>query len=117
MMLPKIIETKVNKDSKEALVELYLNEDLIWFKGHFNGFAILPAICQIMMVKHFAHELLGLNVQVDKITRIKFLNIAHPHDTIFLSLSIDQNRKSLAFNYFDKDNNSFSKGTLKLCQI
>ena len=115
MILPKIVSTLVNNDANEALIELYLNEDLLWFKGHFDGFPILPALCQISMLRHFANTLFNLDITIEKIPRIKFLKIARPKDTIFLKLSLNEAKNTLTFDYFNKDKESYSKGTIKIC--
>ncbi len=48
------------------------------FQGHFPGTPILPAIIQIMMVRHAIGEQMGKQLQVAQIGRTKFMKTIPP---------------------------------------
>ena len=57
------------------------------FRGHFEGYPLLPAVCQISFCIDAACRLLGKLVEVRGIKRAKFINPALPDTTLEITLT------------------------------
>ena len=51
----------------------FLASDFPAFRGHFEGYPVLPAVCQVSLCAHAAGQLLGAEVEIAQISRAKFI--------------------------------------------
>lgn len=64
-----------------------VSADFPAFKGHFEVYAVLPAVCQISLCTDAASRLLGCPVQLRALKRAKFLRPVLPQTDILVRLS------------------------------
>ena len=108
---PVIFAKDINTDT--AVFELSFLEGSSYFEGHFPNFALLPGVAQIHFAVYFGHKLWAdiipsIDIDIEKMTKIKFSNMIRPNQILKLSLS--RNEQELSFRYFD-DNGNYSSGT------
>ena len=75
------------EDGKTLRFTLDITGELIWFRGHFPGFPVLPGVVQLrwaveLSQKHFAHRYPPLEIM-----RLKFKSIIVPPLGIDLTLT------------------------------
>ena len=89
----------------ETRVELTMaiSERLLYFRGHFPGFAILPGVVQLDWAIQYGREYFALGeVRADEI-RIKFRKPIRPNHRVTLILKYLPARNSIQFDYRDAD--------------
>ena len=59
-----------------------------YFDGHFPEFKLLPAVAQVDIVSHAAHEYLGTPLSVRNIRRLKFTEKILPDCTVVLKITV-----------------------------
>jgi 3-hydroxyacyl-[acyl-carrier-protein] dehydratase len=91
LLIDKIIETDYEK---EITAETFLEEDLVFFKGHFDGYPILPGVIMIEMMFQVCGILNRISKnggsqsetpKIGKAVKIKsatFIKEARPNDTL-----------------------------------
>lgn len=65
-----------------------LPKDFPAFRGHFEGHALLPAVCQISFCSDAVSRLLGKEVEMKAIKRAKFMSPALPDTALEVSLTL-----------------------------
>lgn len=76
----------LSRTSKGFLYKL--PADFPAFRGHFEGYPLLPAVCQISFCSDAASRMNGKEVETKSIRRAKFMSPALPDSTIEVSLSL-----------------------------
>lgn len=64
-----------------------LAEDFPAFKGHFEGYPLLPAVCQLSFCSDAASRLLGKQVEVKAVKKAKFISPSFPGSFMEIKLS------------------------------
>ena len=64
-----------------------LAEDFPAFKGHFEGYPLLPAVCQISFCSDAASRLLNKQMEVKAIKKAKFISPSLPGSFIEVKLT------------------------------
>lgn len=100
---PLLLEVKVAGNRVE--LSLAIPHDLIYFRGHFPNFAILPGVVQIEWVMRYAKRYLSFENISAATLRIKFRRPILPDDRLLLTLDHRPLRSQLDFTY------AGSKGT------
>ena len=85
-------------DDSHAEVYLVINEDLLYFKGHFNIQPILPGVAQLGWITEFSEEIFKIKLTAD-FPVIKFTAPILPKDRICLLLNYDRDKKRINFEY------------------
>ncbi|WP_428075933.1 hypothetical protein [Candidatus Avelusimicrobium luingense] len=93
-----------------------LAEDFPAFKGHFDAYAVLPAVCQISLCSDAASRLLGYPVQLRALKRAKFLRPVLPQTDILVCLSSRPDGSFLAELINAKDSAKISQLTLQFTE-
>ena len=89
-MLPNLPEVMSAVEGKHiASYSLFVPKELVYFQGHFDGFAILPGVVQIDWACQFARNLLG-NFHSQKIKNLKFSAPIYPSASCTLTLHADK---------------------------
>lgn len=96
--LPELLGVE-RKAERQAELRLRLPEALLYFRGHFPGGAILPAVVQIDWAVHYAVELFGLDGTFRGMDRLKFRRVLEPLDEPRLELEYDASTGVLEFSY------------------
>ncbi|PHM70579.1 hydroxymyristoyl-ACP dehydratase [Xenorhabdus sp. KJ12.1] len=118
----KPIETHLEQPTQnEAIIRLYLDPDLSWFRGHFSVQALLPGVAQIDWVMHYAQTLLAPGWNCASIEMVKFQLPLQPEDNLRLKIHWEETKHQLTFQYDVESSDSggcktASQGKIKLCR-
>jgi 3-hydroxymyristoyl/3-hydroxydecanoyl-(acyl carrier protein) dehydratase len=85
LTMPRILAGKVDGDI--VSLDLAIDEQLWWFRGHFPDCPVLPGIVQLHWAVKIAGERFGVSVTPPEILRLKFKSIITPPMSINLILS------------------------------
>lgn len=94
-LLPQVLE--VSKIDSTVRLVLRVDEDIEYFKGHFDGFAILPGVALISWVSHFGVEYLGAPGVSMGLDAIKFLKPITPGSQVHLEIEYLKEKSALHF--------------------
>ena len=84
----KIHEIERHQTHPEHLeITLYLDPDLLWFKGHFAVQPLLPGVAQLDWVMHYATTLMAPGYRFHSIQNVKFAAPLLPDNTVTLILT------------------------------
>lgn len=101
----------ITKESETAFtLELYIQDSLSWFEGHFPEQAVLPGVVQT----HWAGCLSELFFSVEgfnKVSNLKFKSMILPDVLVSLSLVFNHEKQSIAFDFHGTDT-SYTQGKL-----
>ncbi|KLP57877.1 hydroxymyristoyl-ACP dehydratase [Enterobacter genomosp. O] len=100
-------------------ITLYLDPDLLWFKGHFAVQPLLPGVAQLDWVMHYATTLLAPGYRFHSIQNVKFAAPLLPDNTVTLILDWLPTRQMLSFSYqrhAGSERHTASSGKIRLCQ-
>ena len=113
MKFPEIIKQQQREGVFQ--LELFIDPELFFFKGHFDDAPIIPGVAQTYWALEFAKNSYPdlQHATVQSITALKFQQVIQPHDTVILNFSYDQNKQSLSFSFIFKDS-KYSSGKINL---
>lgn len=77
--------------------------DLIYFKGHFADFPLVPGVVELQWVMDQIPHLLGRDIVVERIDNLKFQQFLRPNDRLDLSLQWDAMKNRVAFQLKSND--------------
>nr|CAM74157.1 thioester dehydrase family protein [Magnetospirillum gryphiswaldense MSR-1] len=109
MIEPTLISSHA-MDSGIAL-DLYLDPDLLWFRGHFPQLPLLPGVVQLDWALLLAGRHLGLTAQYTDRFQVKYKAGLFPGDHVTLVLRHDVAKGRLGFDY-RRDGVTCSNGSL-----
>ena len=87
-------------------LELEVSSGSDYFDGHFPQFKLLPAVGQFEAVTRAARTHFKLKNEITRIRRIKFSSPILPDSRVFLSMTLDRNKGSVAFELADAADHS-----------
>lgn len=97
------------QSGNSLLYQLQIPEDLIYFKGHFDDFALLPGVVQVKWACELAEPIVPSMSSKD-ISKLKFMSPILPGEKIALSLEI---KKPGTLNFvYRKGEQECSRGTI-----
>lgn len=99
MILPGISATA--RSETGIRIDLQIDSDLPYFRGHFPGMPVLPGVVQIGWALALGHEHLGCPTNAAALKKIKFNRVIAPGGTACLALDFDNTRGYLSFRYED----------------
>jgi 3-hydroxymyristoyl/3-hydroxydecanoyl-(acyl carrier protein) dehydratase len=109
---PTIIAQYVADNS--VTLQLFIDPELIYFKGHFNHYPILAGVVQLDWAIHYGKALLGSDTVFAGMEVIKFQQPILPNLTVLLTLRWDKEKQKLYFSYTSGEDNNHSSGRIKL---
>lgn len=112
LSFPLVLEKKYYENSADIKLCFYRNCN--FFKGHFEGYPILPGVVQLFYAQYFAKDAFGINCTAGQIRRMKFAGIIYPDKIINLNLEFSENK--ITFKYHD-DKQTYSSGNLPVKNI
>lgn len=71
--------------------------DLIYFKGHFSNFPLVPGVVELQWVVSKVPDLLGRNIVIERIDNLKYQQFLRPNDHVELSLTWDEIKHRVKF--------------------
>lgn len=92
---------------------IHLLPSLIYFRGHFPGFAIFPGVVQVDWAMLLARRYLGMPAGAARAMRVKFAKPIRPSADLTLALDYDRADKLLHFEYRDRDY-TYGSGRIEL---
>jgi 3-hydroxymyristoyl/3-hydroxydecanoyl-(acyl carrier protein) dehydratase len=96
---PDVIETR--RSEKGVELELRVPRDLMYFKGHFPGFPVLPGVVQLHWAIALGQRYFDLGTASPEVVQVKFRSVIIPAERIRLALGHDASRRRLSFEYRD----------------
>ena|SRR6266436_775338 len=98
---PEIIS--VARSDELAELKLVVPEALLYFCGHFPGFAILPGVVQLDWAIQYGRHHFALGGVFASTIRIKFRKPIRPHHHLTLSIKYVRSRNCIYFDYADAE--------------
>lgn len=105
LSFPIVLSLKATDGTTE--LELFFDKNSNFFKGHFEGYPILPGVVQLYFASLFAKIHLDVDLPFKQIKKIKFVKIVRPE--IVIRLIITNNEETIGFKYRD-DETLYSSG-------
>lgn len=96
-------------DSQSAEIEMIFKKNSNFFRGHFDGYPVLPGVVQLYYAKFFAQDLFGIEFCNHDVRKVKFSDIMKPDTRVVLSFKNKDNSVEFAYKTDDK---LFSSGIL-----
>ncbi len=72
-----------------------------FYKGHFDGFPILPGVVQLFYANWFTKLVFGMDCTKGQIRKVKFTSIIHPSEIVELELK--KTNKGVEYKYLRED--------------
>ncbi len=107
--LPQVKSVKAENNS--ATLELFVDDNIKYFEGHFDDFALLPGVVQLHWAVYFAHKYLDVSAEIKDVEVLKFQKVLLPNSTVMLELLLRENGK-VNFIYSSKNEEKYSAGRL-----
>ena len=107
--LPTIVDQR--REAERCELEILVEKDNPWFRGHFPQFAILPGVVQIGWAEHYARTLYGLDGGIAGLEQVKFKRPILPGARLTLVLKVEAATHRLRYEYRDAGM-SYSSGIL-----
>jgi len=96
-------------------LNLYIQPQLSWFVGHFPEQPVLPGVVQTHWACELAQHFFSVT-EVEKVNNVKFLTMILPETELTLSLSLNAEKKTVAFSY-KNEQETFSQGSFRFAEI
>lgn len=87
--LPLIMN--VEEKNNEFVIEMIFPKNSNFFKGHFEGFPVLPGVVQLYFAHMFAQDFFETKIYVSHVKRMKFSHIIKPDERVELILKKEDN--------------------------
>jgi 3-hydroxymyristoyl/3-hydroxydecanoyl-(acyl carrier protein) dehydratase len=107
---PEIVE--VARTDERVELRLIIPESLLYFRGHFPGFALLPGVVQLDWAIQYGRDYFALGEVASNEIRIKFRKPIRPNHRVSLTLKHLPARTSIQFDYAD-DGGACSSGQVR----
>ena len=111
---PEILAETTSEEN--VLLTLYVNDNLLWFDGHFPQHKVLPGVVQIDWAGKIGKAVYASDRVFSQLTNIKFKSMVLPDTTMNLELRFNAEKGALAFHYFN-EGDSFSTGSFKFIPL
>jgi len=108
---PLVLDDKLADGQVE--LKIVIPPDLIFLRGHFPTFAVLPGVVQIDWVMGFGKRYFNLGSATARSIQIKFRRVIRPGDHLLLTLTYQPGRAQIQFTYADSKG-TFSSGRIGL---
>ena len=97
VMLEPLVEN-IEKLEKQVQLILFIPEELLYFRGHFPEYPVLPGVVQTHWAIIYGTKHLGLPQRIKKLKAIKFKKLIQPKARLNLTLNLND-KYELIFNY------------------
>ncbi len=85
MIFPTILSAAEEGDTRRF--ELDISPELLWFRGHFPGFPILPGVVQLRWAVEMSQQHFGQTSSPQEVKRLKFKSVVIPPLVIELTIT------------------------------
>lgn len=93
----------VTRSDERVEMSLFIPEALLYFRGHFPGFAILPGVVQLDWAIQYGTRYFAPGAVSPSTIRIKFNKPIRPDHRVRLTLKYEPSRNRIQFDYADAD--------------
>jgi len=93
----------VTRSEERIELKLVIPEALLFFRGHFPGFAILPGVVQLDWAIQYGTQYFAPGAVFPSTIRIKFNKPIRPNHRVTLTLKHELSRNRIQFEYTDVD--------------
>ena len=83
----------------EAVLELAIPPELLWFRGHFPGLPVVPGVVLLDWALEFGRQTLGTPAVARDIAQVKFRRLLRPGAAVRLLLQRRRGGAALHFRY------------------
>lgn len=97
-MLPEPEILASHKDGASLILQLHIPSELIYFRGHFPGFPLLPGVVQVDWAIRLARKSFDLPENFQRLSALKFMRVLQPGAEVTLTLE-QHNVNELRFRY------------------
>jgi 3-hydroxymyristoyl/3-hydroxydecanoyl-(acyl carrier protein) dehydratase len=80
-------------------LELELSPDLVYFRGHFPNFPVLPGIVQLHWTVCYARRFFAVGSAPVRSVKVKFRNVIAPSERLTLALRDQGEGRRIVFEY------------------
>ena len=94
------IDDSINNES--IIIDIKLNPNHKIFDGHFPEMPVVPGVFIIQMLKEILIKLIDKEVQLEKISNVKFQNILSPAQNTILNFDIKIKKEENRFKISSK---------------
>jgi 3-hydroxymyristoyl/3-hydroxydecanoyl-(acyl carrier protein) dehydratase len=94
---------EVRRSAGGVELSLLVPKTLLYLRGHFPGFAVLPGVVQIDWAIRYARQYLGLGGAAAKTVQVKFRRPIRPDRRFALRVDYDAARRRLSFECRDAE--------------
>jgi 3-hydroxymyristoyl/3-hydroxydecanoyl-(acyl carrier protein) dehydratase len=108
---PHLLELKLA--DKRVELRLAIPRDLVYFRGHFPAFAVLPGVVQVHWVMNYGRCYFNLGDISAGAVLIKFRRLILPGDQLSLTLAYQPIRNQIDFSYANAEG-TLSSGRIGL---
>lgn len=112
MRIPKLLDV-VQHSAHKVSLRLVVEEDLIYFPGHFPQQLVLPGVVMVDWAVSFAEQYLPIRIEFSALETIKFKQVVLPPQEINLHLEY---KPSLGKLYYRVDSASGEHSSGKISQ-
>ncbi|MBP5791441.1 MAG: hypothetical protein J6W80_04205 [Kiritimatiellae bacterium] len=81
-----------------------------FFQGHFPGFPIMPGVMQLKLAHCHAEKMLGREIALKSVRRMKFMRVIRPGDNV--TIVLEKKGDGEIFYAFKKGEDVCSSGSL-----
>ncbi len=92
---PTILAERISEGRVE--LDLHLPAQLLFFRGHFDTYPVLPGIVQLHWAVHYARRYFVLEESFPSSFLVKFRDLIRPGEA--LTLSLERRAQRIAFEY------------------
>jgi 3-hydroxymyristoyl/3-hydroxydecanoyl-(acyl carrier protein) dehydratase len=93
----------VSRSEEQAELKLVVPEALLYFRGHFPGYAILPGVVQLDWAIQYGTQHFALGAVSASTIRIKFRKPIRPNHHLTLTIKYVLSRNCVYFDYADAE--------------
>lgn len=86
------------KTENECLFTAKVPLDLVYFKGHFSNFPLVPGVIELQWVMDLIPTLLGREIAIERVDNLKFQSFIRPNDKIEFRLSWIAEKQRVKFS-------------------
>ena len=94
-------------------MDICFPKDSRFFRGHFDGFHIVPAVAQVKTAFDISKKLFSHALYIKSAKKLKYTTMIRPDVPLLLSLDFFPNERKLSFSFSDADK-AYSSGVLHL---
>lgn len=115
MSVEEAIKNSFVQEIAPATYEYHIAADFPAFEGHFEGNALLPAVCQLGLCAAACSRLLGKPMEIASVVRAKFMRPILPQSGVQIKLSPRQDGTFLV--ELSSMQNSVQKYSQIICRV